>query len=198
MRGLRRAVAWIAVGVVVTTPAAVGWRSGGTPSPATSERVSGEKAGALSERLARAVLATDETQHEASRDERGGPVLRGNPRWWIGLVPALGECSPAEAALEAALARLAVEAQEGEILVFLPASVTPSHPIRERLRNVRVIAVSDEEYVQWSRTWPLPRLAVLSQGHTPLLEVSVPRGWADGAQLLDLLAAFRRWANEGE
>jgi len=148
----------------------------------------------LSEMLASKLADGDS---ELVRQVAGSILESAEPRakrWWVGWVPALSECSPAEAALESALAKLAAEAPEIQVVLFLPGSVPESHPIRRVILVAQVESILDEEYLALSAGWPLPRIAILGEGGRALFESSVPRGWADETNLFELLVAFRRWA----
>ncbi|OQC35969.1 MAG: hypothetical protein BWX64_02253 [Acidobacteria bacterium ADurb.Bin051] len=182
----------------VSLPAA-GWADrGASPSRSDPASDAGAEKESLSARMAGVVLASTVTTSETSA---GAPPVTPPDRahiWWVGLVPALEGCNPAEAFLEGALTRLAEELPEIELLLFLPASIPRSDPLFERIPRARTVTIPDEEYQRMSKAWPLPRLAILAQDHTPLFEASIPMAWVDPTQLVSQLAAFRRWATRSD
>lgn len=120
------------------------------------------------------------------------------PIWWVGLAPAVTECSPAESALEAALKRLAVEAPEVSVVGVRPASLPNAHPILDRLETATWLAVPDESFLAIAARAPLPRVVIVGRSGTVLLDASIPRAMADEVALLHLLESFRRWALTSE
>lgn len=132
------------------------------------------------------------------------PVERGNgltdlqPTWWVGLVPAVSECSPAESALEAALKRLSAEVPEVFVVGLRPASLPSAHPILDRLETATWLTVPDERFAAIAGSAPLPRLVIVGRSGTVLFDASIPRAMADEVELLRLLESFRRWAQRSE